>query len=133
MKSKKQFPDIYSDFIQEQGCPVALRHDNAKEEKSEAILKINRHMFVKDQFSESYNPQQNPVELRAIKYLKEYSNVLLDQTGTHDSCWFLAIKYLADVHNICADPTMNNQVPLTMRYGVTKDISAWLQFQFWQQ
>jgi hypothetical protein len=78
MKSKGQFPDIYSDFIREHGCPMALRRDNAKEEKSEAILKTNRHMFVKDQFSEPYNPQQNPVELRAIKYLKEYSHVLLD-------------------------------------------------------
>ena len=28
---------------------------------------------------------------------------------------------------------MNNQVPLTVRTGVTVDISAWLQFQFWQQ
>ena len=90
-------------------------------------------MFVKDQYSEPYKPQQNPVELRAIKYLKDHTHVLLDRTGAPESCWFLAIKYLADIHNICADPTMNNQIPLTMRYGVTKDISAWLQLQFWQQ
>ena len=90
-------------------------------------------MVIKDQFIETYNPQQNPVELRAIKYLKEHSHVLLDHTGAPESCWFLAIKYLADILNICADPSLNDQVPLTVRTGVTKDISAFLQFQFWQQ
>lgn len=90
-------------------------------------------MFIKDQFIEGCHPQQNPVEVRAIKYLKKHSHVLLDCTGAPESCWFLAIKYLAGVHTICVDPTLNNQVPLTVRTGVTTDISAWLQFQFWQQ
>ena len=72
------------------------------------------------------------MEFRAIKYLKEHSHTLLDQTGAPESCWFLAIKYIANVHNICADPTLKNQVPITVRTGVTKDISAWLQFSFWQ-
>ena len=72
------------------------------------------------------------MELKAIKYLKEHSHVLLDRTGAPESCCFLAIKYIADVHSICADPTLRNQVPITVRTGVTKDISAWLQFSFWQ-
>ena len=132
MKSKGSFPEAYRDFIREHGCPSALRRDNAREEQSEEILKIHRELFIKDEFTEPYNPQQNPVELKAIKYLKEHSHVLLDRTGAPESCWFLAIKYLADVHNICADPTLRNQVPITVRTGVTKDISAWLQFSFWQ-
>lgn len=130
MRHKGLFPDVYCDFIREQGCPFALRRDNAREECSAEILRIHRDMVIKDQFIEPYNPQQNPVELRAIKYLKEHSCVLLDCTGAPESCWFLAIKYLADIHNICADPSLNNQVPLTVRPEVTKDISAYLQFQF---
>ena len=78
MKSKGQFPDIYRDFIREHGSPIALRRDNAREEGSAEVLRIQRDMFIKDQFIEPYNPQQNPVELRAIKYLKEHSHVLLD-------------------------------------------------------
>ena len=78
MKAKSNFPEAYRDFIREQGCPTALRRDNAREEQSEEILKIHRELFIKDQFTEPYNPQQNPVELRAIKYLKEHSHVLLD-------------------------------------------------------
>ena len=33
---------------------------------------------------------------------------------------------------MCADPTIRNQIPITVRTGVTKDISAFLQFSFWQ-
>ena len=132
MRSKSNFPEVYRDFIREHGCPSALRRDNAKEEQSEEIMKIHRELFIKDQFTEPYNPQQNPVELRAIKYLKEHSHTLLDGTGAPESCWFLAIKYIADVHNISADPTLKNQVPITVRTGVTKDISVWLHFSFWQ-
>lgn len=33
MKSKNNFPKVYKDFIREQGCPSALRRDNAKEEQ----------------------------------------------------------------------------------------------------
>ena len=92
MKHKNSFPDVYQDFMHEHGCPLALRRDNAKEERSEEVLRINRHMYVKDQFTEPYHPQQNPVELWAIRHLKEYSHVLLHRTGAPETCWFLAIK-----------------------------------------
>ena len=78
MRSKNSFPEVYRDFIREQGCPSALRRDNAKEEQSEEVFKIHRELFIKDQFTEPYHPQQNPVELRAVKYLKEHSHILLD-------------------------------------------------------
>ena len=52
MKSKGNFPDAYRDFIREQGCPLALRRDNAKEEQSEEVLKIHRELFIKDQLME---------------------------------------------------------------------------------
>jgi len=42
------------------------------------------------------------------------------------------IKYFADAHSICANPTLRNQVPINVRTGVTEDISAWLPFHFWQ-
>jgi hypothetical protein len=46
MKHKHQFPDIYRDFIHEQGCPFALRRDNAREECSAEVLRIHRDMFI---------------------------------------------------------------------------------------
>jgi hypothetical protein len=130
MKNKSDFPDIYRDFIREQGCPSGLRRDNAMEEKSEDVLRIQRDLFIKDQFTESYHLWQNPVELQAIKYLKDHAHALMDRTGTPDPFWFHAVKYLADIHNICADPSNRYAIPKTVRTGVTQDISAHLQFQF---
>ena len=131
LKSKGEFPRIYKDFIREQGAPSALRRDNAQEEKSSEVLDIQRNLYVKDQFSEAYNPQQNPVEGRAIRWLKMASHTLLDRTGAPDAAWYFAIKYLADVHNITYDSTIGT-TPYQMRHGITPDISAYLQHTFWE-
>jgi hypothetical protein len=106
-KLKGEFPRIYKDFIREEGAPSSLRRDNAKEEQSWQVQDIQRTLYVKDEYSEAYNPQQNPVEGRAIRWLKMASHSLLDKTGTPDTAWYFAIKYLADVHNITYDPTLN--------------------------
>src|SRR5687768_12109288 len=87
IKSKGEFPKIYRDFIRDQGAPSALRRDNAREEQSEMVKDINREFMIKDQYTEPYNPQQNPVESSAIRYIKSQVMLVLDQTGTPDSMW----------------------------------------------
>ena len=132
-RSKGEFPHIYRDFIKDHGAPSALRRDNAKEEQSAAVAEIHRELFIKDQFSEPYHPQQNPVDSRGIKYLKEHTHVLLDRTGAPDSAWFHAAQYLASVHSILSNPNLPDKMtPRQFRTGVTPDISPWLQFTFWQ-
>ena len=88
-------------------------------------------MYIKDGFSEPYNPQQNPVEGKAIQWLKHSSLVLLDRTGAPESAWYFSIKYLADIHNICYDPEIK-MTPHQKRHGNTPDISPYLQFKFWE-
>ena len=56
---------------------------------------------------------------------------MLDKTGAPDSAWYLAIKYLADVHNITYDPTIGT-MPYQRRNGLIPDISAYLQHIFWE-
>jgi hypothetical protein len=88
---KGEFPHRYCDFIWDHhGAPSALCRENAKEEKSEEVDQIHRDLFIKDQFCEPYNPQQNPVESCGIKYLKENIHVLLDRTGAPDAAWYHA-------------------------------------------
>src|SRR5687768_6357312 len=133
IKSRAEFPNVYKDFIRAQGAPSALRRDNAQEEKSEQVIDINREYMVKDEFTEPYHPQQNPVETSAIRYLKSQVQFLLDTTGAPDSAWFLAVQYVADVHNICSDNNLPDKMtPLQYKTGVTPDISVFLQFTFWQ-
>ena len=91
IKSRADFPNVYRDFIRAQGAPSALRRDNAQEEKGEQVIDINREYMIKDEFTEPYHPQQNPVETSAIRYLKGQVQVLLDTTGAPDSAWYLAV------------------------------------------
>jgi hypothetical protein len=130
-KSKGEFPRIYRDFIREHGAPSTLRRDNAKEEQSAAIIDIHRELYIKDQFSEPYHPQQNQVESKAINWIKNTSHVVLDRQGAPDSAWYFAAKYLSDVHSICYDNALGMS-PHQKRTGLMPDISAYLQFQFWE-
>jgi hypothetical protein len=102
----RNFPRICKTFIREQGTPSFLRRNNASDEQSEEVINIHWELYIKDQFSEPYQPNQNPVEGKAIKWLKQASHVRLDQRGAPDSAWYFAIKYLADIHSICYDKTL---------------------------
>ena len=58
---------------------------------------------------------------------------MMDCLGVPAPLWYYMLKYLADIHNICADKTLQRKTPLSIRTGVTPDISAYLQFQFWEK
>jgi hypothetical protein len=131
--SKSDFHKVYRDFIREHGAPAVLRRDNAHEENTLAVQETHRELLIKDEFIEPKHPQQNPVESRAIKWLKETSLVMMNRLGVPAPMWFYMSKYLADIHNICADKTLNWKTPIFVRTGVTPDISAYLQFQFWDK
>ena len=121
----RNFAKIYRNQIREHGAPSTLHRDNAKEEQSEEVQQIHRELYIKDGFSEPNHPNQNPVEGIAIKWLKEASHVLLDRSGAPDSAWYLAIKYLSEIHSICYDQTIGMS-PSQKHTGITPDISAYL-------
>jgi hypothetical protein len=70
MESKNQFPDVYKEFIRDQGLPTGLHRDNAAELKSRKISQLNLDYSVKESFAEAGNPNQNHVEVQAIKWIK---------------------------------------------------------------
>lgn len=58
---------------------------------------------------------------------------VLDRTGAPNTLRFMAAQYVADVHNICLDPALPDKMTLLQyQLGITPDISAYLQFTFWQ-
>ena len=132
MKSKSQFPEILSDFLRNVGIPNVLRRDNAKEENSDAVKQQLRKMVIGDEFSEPGMQFQNSVEPGAIRWLKSYTERLLDTTGAPDFLWFEALSYLAKLHNCTAKESMKWQIPDTVRYGHTKDISHMLAFELYE-
>ena len=120
MKTESEFVDAYKDFLRDRGIPHTLRRDNAKSEDSGPVKDINRDLVIRDEFTEPHHPQQNPVEGGAIKFLKSRATMLMDRTNTPKKLWFLCHKYLADVHNVCANPTNNWQVPNQVSGGYSQ-------------
>ena len=90
MKSKADFPKVCADFLRNKGIPTVLRRDNAPEEDSSAVTKLQRKYLIKDEFSEAANQQQNPVELNAIRWLKKHVQLLLDRTNAPSYLWLHA-------------------------------------------
>jgi hypothetical protein len=132
MTAEREAPDAYKDFIREEGAPTILRRDNSKVQTGKAFTDINRTFVIKDGLTEPYHPQQNPAEMRAVKWLKSHSQVLMDRNEVPPWLWFQVVKYLADLHNHCADETLRWRTPLEIRHGDTPDISAFLQFEFYE-
>jgi hypothetical protein len=132
MKSESEMPDTYMDFIREEGAPSILRRDNLQIQSGTRTTRLNRQYFIRDEFTEPGHPQQNPAELRAVKYLKDHTQVLLDRTSAPEICWLLGCEYIADVHNICADESIGYRIPREVRHGGLQDISAFLEYKFYE-
>jgi hypothetical protein len=92
MTAKSQALETYKEFVRDEGIPSVLHRDGAKEQQSQAFLQFNREILVKDTFTEPYNPQQNPVEGHAIRWLKRASQKLMNWTGAPDELWLAAFQ-----------------------------------------
>ena len=132
LRKNRDFFHVYQDFIRYQGAPSTLRRDNALEESSEDVINLNRKLFIKDAFSEPHHQHQNLVEGSVISWIKRATHTLMDRVAAPDSLWFLAIQYLCDVWNYTWHPVIN-MTPHQFRHGVMPDISAILQFTFYQK
>ena len=129
-KSGENVLKACQDFMRHEGVPQGLHRDLAQEEKTAKIIDLNRRMMVKDTWSESHHPNQNPVEAQGVNPLKKGATQLMNRTGANDRAWPWAHKCIADINNICATPVLNWRTPKEKRHGHTPDISACLQFQF---
>ena len=131
MKSESRGLHAYEDFLRSEAIPMLLRWDNAKIQRSFDFQEINWHWLVKDGFTEPHHPQQNPAELRAVKWVKGHCQLLMNQTGAPETMWFACAEYVTQVNNITAKQALNWSTPMEKGHGYTSDISAYLFFAFW--
>jgi hypothetical protein len=54
-------------------------------------------------------------------------------SGATQSTWFWIVKYLADAHNVKPDESLSWATPWSKPRGETPDISAFLQFKFYEK
>ena len=64
MNQESEGPQVYEDFIMEKGCTKLLRRDNSK--IGEEFRYTNRYFCIKDAYTESCHPNQNPAENQAV-------------------------------------------------------------------
>ena len=134
MKTESDGPDALDDFGRQEGIPAIIRSDNSKMQRyGAAWVNRLREWLCAAEFTEPHHPQQNPAELRAVKWLKHNTKILRQRTRAPKNLWLQACKYMADIHNVTSDETLDYKTPYSKRRGETPDISPYLQFKFYEK
>ena len=131
MRTESEGPATLEQFITDVGAPYHLLSDNAKMETSRAWKDILRKYNVSIHTTEPYHPNQNYAE-RKIQEIKKVSNRILDHTNALDTLWSYATKHAVDVMNHTSNATLKWKTPIEKAFGLTPDISALVQFCFFQ-
>jgi hypothetical protein len=131
MKTDKEFVYTLEDNIRKRGAMDKLVSDRAQLEISNRVKDILRNLIIDDWQSEPYHEHQNAAE-RRYQVVKTTTNKVLDRTGASANSWLLALIYVCYVLNHLATESLSWQTPLFRLTGDTSDISALLQFSFWE-
>jgi len=132
LSSEDQFPLTLYDFTRDVGVPVGLMSDNAKAETSAKVKEWLRTYQVKEMLTEPHHPNQNPAE-RRIQEIKATTNVIMDRTNTPEDLWYLCVEYVSYVLNRISHNVLNHKTPIEVAFGETPDISAILQFSWYEK
>ena len=131
MKTDKQFVNTLQDNIRRRGAMNKLISNRAQVEISKKVQDILRNLIISDWQSEPHQQQQNPAE-RRFQDVKRLANTVLDRTGAPAYLWLQALMYVCLVLNLTSNASLNYAVPYTVLTGVTPDISALLQFEWYE-
>jgi hypothetical protein len=82
LKTAEDGPQAFEDFSRSEGLPNTIRSDNSQMQLYNAKLTARlREWMDNTDYTEPHHTQQNPAELRAIRWLKSSSNVLRMHSG----------------------------------------------------
>ena len=105
--------------------------DNAQAEVSSRVMDIFRIFNVDDHQSQAHSQWQNPAE-RGWQDSKAWTNNILNVSGAPGYCWLLARIYVCFLQNHLALASLGWRTPTEWLLGFTPDISALLQFVFFE-
>src|SRR5688572_19173173 len=131
LKSDRQFVNVLQDNIRRWGAMSKLISDRAQAEISNKVQDILRNYIIKDWQSEPHQQHQNAAE-RRYQDAKRLANTLLDFIGASQSLWLLALAYVCLNMNHTANASIGNAIPIQVLMGASPDISAILQFDFYE-
>ena len=131
MRTENEGPDALEDFIRDNGAPYALSSDNSKMQMGTSFKKVLRRFNIKSENTEPHHSNQNPEEHK-IQDVKRTTSKILDRTGAPDFLWFFCMLYVVMLLNFTATQSIGWITPHQAFFGTTPDISALLQFTFYQ-
>eukprot|EP00957_Ditylum_brightwellii_P197487 15046876-Ditylum_brightwellii.AAC.1 len=131
MRAENEGPQAFHDFIRENGAPYALRSNNSKMQTGISFTNILRKYSIKSEHTKPNYPTQNPAE-RRIQDVKPLSAKILDWTRAPGYTWFFCMLYTVMLLNFTALESIRWITPHQACFGTTPDISALLQYQFFQ-
>ena len=108
-----------------------LISDYAKVEISNKVKDILRMYHSSSWNSEPYHESQNPAEGRYCT-LKSWTNTIMNGTGAPANCWLLCMIHASYILSHVSCEALDGNVPLSMLYGVSPDISILLLYTFYQ-
>lgn len=114
LQSRQQVGDSSKDFIRYEGAPWCFRMDNTPKQNSQALNKAFWNLHIATEQIEPLNPHQNPAELKAVKWLKHHSTIVMDRRNAPPQTWFFADKYVADMHNHTTGESLQHAIPYTV-------------------
>ena len=132
MITESQGPDALLEFFREVGVPTSIQRDNSKMHPSQLWNSSLRRYNCADEFTEPYNPQQNPAE-RKIGVIKNAMKRTFIDTGCDLRAWYRLACLIADIKNHTAYESLGWQIPIEKSLGQTQDISGLLYFKFWEK
>ena len=131
MRTENEGPQAFEDFIRDNGAPYALRSDNARMQTGISFKQILRKYNIRSEHTEPHHPTQNPAE-RRIQDVKRTSAKILDRTGAPGYTWFFCMHYTVMLLNYTALESIGWITPHQSCFGTTPDISALLQYRFYE-
>ena len=118
-------------FVAEVGAPYHIISDNAKMQIGDAWKQVLRKYNISASTTEPHHPHQNPAE-RRIQELKKVTIRIMDHTNCPGYLWYHATTYSAYLLNHTASRRLGWKTPMEKAFGVTPDISALLQYAFYE-
>ena len=131
MTTESQGPDKLEEFIADVGAPYKLKSDNSQMQTSEAWRAILRKYNIAFGTTEPQHPWQNKCE-RRIQDVKSFTNRIMDHTKTPDFLWNYCVNYVIYLLNHTSSRVLGWKTPIEMAFGSTPDISALLQYAFYE-
>ena len=119
-------------FIGKVGAPTGIHSDNSKMQTSKAWKDVLCRYCIDDSTTEPHCPQQNKAK-RTIQELKKNVNRIMDRTETPMSMWLRCMLFATMLMNVLAMKKHDWRTPTEMAFGYTPDVSAFLQFEWWEQ